>query len=81
MSKAIVVGTHKRLCQITQSLDAIITTIGVEVIVVPNMDFVRRGMVIASVTNLGCGSNGFSMGRNLRSLGLPVTNTGVIGTP
>jgi hypothetical protein len=28
-------------------------------VVVPNMDFVRRGVVIGFVTNLGCGSSGF----------------------
>ncbi len=59
MLKAIVVGTHRRLCQVTQSLNVVITTIGVEMVVVPNMDFVRRGVVIGFVTNLGCGSSGF----------------------
>jgi hypothetical protein len=46
------------------------------------MNVVRKGVVIGFVTNLGHGSCGFSIGRNLnRNSGLPTTNTRVIGTP
>jgi hypothetical protein len=51
-------------------------------VVVPNMNVVRRGVVIDSTTNIGCGSGRFSVGRNLsRSSALPVTNIGVVVTP
>jgi len=51
-------------------------------IVVPSMNAVRKGIIIGSTINLGRGLNGFSMGRKLnRSLGLPTTNTRVVGTP
>jgi hypothetical protein len=59
----------------------VITTIGIEAVIVRNMNFVRRGVVIGFATNLGCGLNGFLAGRNLKNLGLPTVNTGVIGTP
>jgi hypothetical protein len=51
-------------------------------VVVPSMDVVKKGMVIGSTTNLGRGLGGFLAKRNLkRSLGLPVVNTKVVGTP
>jgi len=34
----------------------------VEAVVVPNMGFVKKGVVIGPTTNLGCGLNGFSTG-------------------
>jgi hypothetical protein len=42
-----------------------ITTTRVEKVVVPNMDVVRRGILIRSVAKLGSGSGGVSVGRNL----------------
>jgi hypothetical protein len=46
------------------------------------MNGVKKGVVIGFVTNLGHGSGGFSVGRNLnRNSGLPTMNTRVIGTP
>jgi len=60
----------------------VIKTIGVDIVVAPNTNVVRRGVVIEFVINLGHGSDEFSVGRSLsRSLGLPSTNTGVFGTP
>jgi hypothetical protein len=51
-------------------------------VVVPNMNVARKGVVIEPIVNLGCGSDGFSTGRNLnRSLGLPTVNTKVTRTP
>jgi hypothetical protein len=40
---------------VTQSLGACITTIGVEIIIVPNIDVVKREILIGSATNLGSG--------------------------
>ncbi len=46
------------------------------------MNVVRKGVVIGFATNLGQGSGGFLVRMNLsRSLGLPATNTKVVGTP
>jgi hypothetical protein len=60
----------------------VITTIGVETVVVPNTNVAKKGVVIELVINLGHGSSGFSMGRNLsRNLGLPTVNIGVAWTP
>ncbi len=51
-----------------------------ETIVAPNIDVVRRGVLIGSITKLGLG--GVSTVRNLnRSSPLPTTNTGVVGIP
>jgi hypothetical protein len=36
---------------VTQSLDAGTTNIGVEMVVVPNMDVIRRGVLIGSIAN------------------------------
>jgi len=81
--KATIVETQKQraIIMVTQSFNAIITTIGVETIIVPNTNVVRRGVVIGFTTNLGHGSSGFLVGRNLsKSSGLPTTNTRVVGT-
>ncbi len=72
MSKVIVVKIWKQ-------------PIGIEVIqslnVAPNTNVVKGGVLIRAATNLGCGSGGVPMGRNLNgSLGLPTTTTGVVGT-
>jgi hypothetical protein len=56
---------------VTQPLNVIIPTIGVETIVTPNTNFVRGGILIGSTTKLGHGLGRVSMGRNLtRSLRL-----------
>jgi hypothetical protein len=48
MSKVIVVRTQRQHAKvrIIQLLDASITTIGMETIFVPNMDVVRRGVLL-----------------------------------
>jgi hypothetical protein len=64
---------HARI-GVTRSLDASITIIGVEMVVTPNIDVVRRGILIGFVAKLGSGSSGISVVRNLnRSLALPKT--------
>jgi hypothetical protein len=53
-----------------------------DIVVVPNMNVAKRGVVIGSTVNLGRGLGEFSMGRNLnRSLKLPMANTIIVGTP
>jgi hypothetical protein len=68
--------------EVIQSLNAVITTIGVDMVVTPNMNVAKRRVVIRYVINLGLGLDEFSTGRSLsKSLGLPTTNTRVVGTP
>ncbi len=50
---------------VTQSLNVGIPTTRMEMVVAPNMDVVRRGTLIGFVTNLGNGSSGVLVGRNL----------------
>jgi hypothetical protein len=65
-----------------QPFNVIIPTRRVETIVAPNTNFVRGGVLIGSITNLGCGLGGVSMERNMnRSLGLLAVTIGVVGTP
>jgi hypothetical protein len=53
-----------------------------ETIVAPSTNFVRGGILIGFVANLGHGSNKVSTRRNLnRNLGIPTINTEVVGTP
>jgi hypothetical protein len=67
---------------VTQSLGVGITTIGVETIVAPNINVVRKGVVIGSVAKLGSGSCGVLVGRNLsRSSTLLATTIRVVGIP
>ncbi len=50
--------------------------------VMPNMNVVRRGVIIRFATNLGHGSGRFLMGRNLnKSSKLPIVTTRIVGTP
>jgi hypothetical protein len=68
--------------EVTQSLNAVITTIGMETIVVPNMNVVSKGVIIGSTSNLNRGLGKFLARRKLsRSSGLPMANIGVVGTP
>ncbi len=48
MLEAAIVETHTQptRLRVTQSLNTIVTTIGVETMVAPSMDVVRKGMVI-----------------------------------
>ncbi len=83
VSKVVVVETHKQHAKIgvIQSLDASITTTWVEMVVAPNIDVVRRGILIGFVTKLGSRSCGVSVVRNLnQSSALPTITTRVVGT-
>jgi hypothetical protein len=54
----------------------------VAIVVAPNTNFVKGGILIGFATNLGCGSGGVLKGRNLnRSSRLPTTITKVVRTP
>ncbi len=53
-----------------------------EKIVAPNINVVKRGVLIGFAAKLGSGSSGILIGRNLsRSLALPIVTTEVVGTP
>jgi hypothetical protein len=81
MSEVAVVETHKQHVGVgvAQSLNASITITRVEMIVAPNINVVRRGILIGSVAKLGSESGGVSAGRNLnQSLALPVATTEVV---
>jgi hypothetical protein len=68
--------------EVTQSLGASIITIGVEKIDAPNINVVRRGVLIGFVAKLGGGVSGVSIVRNSsRSLALLTTIIGVVGIP
>jgi len=60
--EATIVETQKQHVGIgvTQSLDASITTTRVEMFVAPNIDVVKRGVLIGYVTKLGSGLGGVS---------------------
>jgi hypothetical protein len=54
----------------------------VERIVVPNVDVVRRGVLIGFVAKLGSELGGVLVGRNLhRNFALPIVTTRVVRTP
>jgi cell shape-determining protein MreC len=59
MSKAAIVETWRQHAGVgvIQSLDTCITTTWMEMVVAPNMDVVRRGVLIGSITKLGSGSS------------------------
>jgi hypothetical protein len=61
VSKATVVETRKQHAKIEviQSLDVGIKTTRVETIIAPNIDVVKRGVLIGSITKLGSRSGGF----------------------
>jgi hypothetical protein len=66
---------------VTKSLEASITTKGVEMVVAPIMDVVKRGALIRSITKLGSGLCGVSTKKKLNgSTTLPTTITKVVGT-
>jgi len=84
VSKVAVVETRKQHAKIgvTQSLDVGITITRVETIFVPNINVIKRGVLIRSVTKLGSGSSGVLAIRNLsQSLTLPTTTIGIVGIP
>ncbi len=51
--------------EVIQSPNFIITTIGVETMVAPSMNVVKDGVLFGSATNLGNGSGGILVRRNL----------------
>jgi hypothetical protein len=67
MSKVVVVETHRQNVGVgvIQSFDVGIIAIRVETVVVPNMDVVKRGILIGFVGKLGCGLGGVLARRNL----------------
>jgi hypothetical protein len=68
--------------KVTQSPNVIIITTKVEIVVAPNTNVVRDGILIRFTTNLGNGSNGVPARRNLnQSLTLLIATTIVIMTP
>jgi hypothetical protein len=78
-----IVETRKQHAGIkfTQSFDVSITTIGVEMVVAPNIDVVRRGKLISFTRELGSGSHGVSAVMNLsQSLALLAATTRFVGT-
>jgi hypothetical protein len=80
--EATIVETQKQHVRVgvTHSLYANITTTRVETIITPNINVVRRGILIGSVTKLGSELGGVLIGRNLsRSSVLPITTTRVVG--
>jgi hypothetical protein len=51
-------------------------------VIVPNINVVRRGILIGSIAKFRSGSSGVSKRRNLsRSSALPIATTGVVGIP
>ncbi len=66
MSKAIVVETQRQHvgAGVTQSLNVGITTIGVEMVLVPNIDVVRRGVLAGFTKRLGSRLSGVPVERN-----------------
>ncbi len=84
MLKVIVVENWRQYAKIRiiQSFDGGITITRVEMVVAPNMNFVRRGILLKSVAKLGSGSSGTLVGRNMsQSLALLRVTTRVVGTP
>jgi hypothetical protein len=56
--------------------------IGVEMVVTPNVDFVKRGVLLGFVTKLGNGLGGILVGSNLsQKLTILVATIGVVGKP
>jgi hypothetical protein len=82
MSEVTIIETQRQHVgvRVTKSPNARITTIRVEMVVAPNINVVRKGILIGSTTNLGSGLCGVSTRRNLnRSSMLPTTIIGNVG--
>jgi hypothetical protein len=83
VSEATIVEIRRQHAKVgvIQSLDAGITTIRMEMVVAPNMDFVKKGVIIRSTTKLGSRSNGILAKRNLsQSSTLPIATTRIVKT-
>jgi hypothetical protein len=61
VSKVVAIETQKQHIgiDVTQSFNVVINTTRVDMVVVPNMNVVKRGVIIKSAINLGCGLGGF----------------------
>ncbi len=82
MLEAAIVETHRQHVGVgvAQSLNVGIRTTRVEMIVMPNINVVKRGVLIGSVAKLGSESCGVSARRNLsQSSALPIAITKVVG--
>jgi len=82
VSKAIVVETQKQHVGVgfIQSFDACITTTRVETIVAPNIDVIRRGVLIGFAAKLGRKLGEIFAIRNWsRNLTLPTAITRIVG--
>ncbi len=67
---------------IIQSLNGVIRTIGVEMVVTPCINVFKRGVLIGFAAKLGSESSGVSIRRNMsQNLTLPAITTGVVGIP
>jgi len=60
--------------EVTQSPNVVITTIWMEMVVTPNTNVVRGGVLIGSTINLGRGSGGVLVRRNLSQSSKPNNN-------
>ncbi len=68
--------------EVIQSPNVIITTIGMETMVAPNMNVVKDEVLFGFATNLGSGLGGILVRRNLsRNSTLAIITIGVVGTP
>jgi putative effector of murein hydrolase len=58
VSKTIVMEIRKQLVgiEVIQPLNVVIPTIAVEIVVAPNTNFVKGGILIEFAMNLGCGN-------------------------
>jgi hypothetical protein len=67
---------------VPQSLVATIITTGVQIVVTPNMDVIRRGVLIGFATKLGSGLNGILAGwKQNGNATLPTITIGIFGKP
>ncbi len=68
--------------EVNKSLNVVITTIGVEIVVAPNMNVIKGGILIRYISNLGHGFDEISTGKKLsRSLKILTTTIGIVQTP
>ncbi len=84
MSKMIVIETQRQHARvgIIQSLNVGITTTRVEMVIEPNINAIKRGILNRSITKLSSRSSGILARRNLsRNSMLPMATTRVVGIP
>jgi hypothetical protein len=85
VSKVATIEIQRQLARMEfiQSLNVVIPTTRMEIVVTPTTNFVKGGnLLIGFAKNLGCGLRRVLVRRNLnRSLRIPVATIGVVGTP